>query len=80
MTNEASYEEGRRSVWLALLREALGGLHYSHELTSVGKMAVERVEAVTALRSVCGAFGDNDWPDNLALADVIEKHLHVHLE
>lgn len=27
------------------------------------------------LRQVCDEFGDNDWPDNLHLADVIEKHL-----
>ena len=32
------------------------------------------------LRQVCAKYGDNDWPDNLHLADVIEKHLLRNLE
>ncbi len=36
---------------------------------------LERGAAVAQLRSVCEDFGDNDWPDDLHLADVIEKHL-----
>lgn len=40
---------------------------------------IERKDLVAALREVCKAFGDNDWPDDLHLADVIEKHLAKHL-
>jgi hypothetical protein len=32
------------------------------------------------LRRVCAKFGDNDWSDDLRLADVLEKHLLRHLE
>lgn len=35
----------------------------------------EREAAVAMLRVECAAYDDNDWPDNLHLADIIEKHL-----
>jgi hypothetical protein len=35
----------------------------------------EREVAVAMLRIECAEYDDNDWPDNLHLADVIEKHL-----
>ncbi len=31
------------------------------------------------LRNVCKDFGDNDWPDDLHLGDVIDKHLARYL-
>jgi hypothetical protein len=37
--------------------------------------STERQDVVRQLREVCGDYGDNDWPDNLHLGDVIEKHL-----
>jgi hypothetical protein len=39
----------------------------------------ERKEAIAKLREVCEEFGDNDWEDSLHLADIIEKHLYLHL-
>lgn len=54
------------------------------EAAAVGKaapmVASERSAAVAMLRQVCAAHGDNDWSDNLHLADVLEKHLWRHLE
>lgn len=38
-------------------------------------LRVERAETVAALRRLCDYLGDNDWPDDLHLADVIEKHI-----
>lgn len=35
----------------------------------------EREVAVAMLRIKCAAYDDNAWPDNLHLADIIEKHL-----
>src|SRR2546423_657496 len=35
----------------------------------------EREDVVKLLRDACEEHGDNDWPDNLHLTDVIEKHL-----
>jgi hypothetical protein len=40
----------------------------------------ERERTITALRAVCRDIGDNDWPDDLYLPDVIEKHLHRHFD
>ena len=42
-------------------------------------LLIERQAAIAALREVCAVFGDNDWPDDLYLADIIEKHLAPHL-
>jgi predicted secreted protein len=39
----------------------------------------EREQAVAALRELCAEHGDNDWPDNLHLADIIRKRLGRHL-
>lgn len=39
------------------------------------RLRAERAAAVTMLRVECAAYDDNDWPDNLHLADIIEKHL-----
>lgn len=43
------------------------------------QLAKRLSEAREALRIVCAEFGDNDWSDDLSLADVIEKHLARHL-
>jgi hypothetical protein len=40
----------------------------------------ERKETINVLREICEYYGDNDWPDNLHLADIIEKHLFRHLD
>ena len=42
--------------------------------------AIERQEIVAQLRSFCEEYGDNDWPDELHLADVLEKHLYRHVD
>ena len=34
-----------------------------------------RAETIALLRDLCAQTGDNDWPDDLHPADVIEKHL-----
>jgi hypothetical protein len=39
------------------------------------KLWAERVAAVAMLRIECAEYDDNDWPDTLHLADIIEKHL-----
>jgi len=44
------------------------------------RLQTERSEAVKALRSICRAYGDNDWADTVPLADVIRNHLHVPLD
>lgn len=72
------YEAGRQSAYLDLLRlcmRELPGRDMNRK-----QLLIERAATVAALREVCAAFGDNDWPDNLYLPDVLEKHLVRHLE
>jgi len=68
---EDGYKAGRRDAaqrMLHLAHELTG----NHPLTGIITMSVERNEAIAALREVCA---DNDWPDNLSLADIIRKHV-----
>lgn len=47
--------------------------------TALARAQAELLDVRNALRRVCERFGDNDWDDNLALSDVIEKHLELPL-
>jgi len=41
------------------------------------KLKEERKAAIRQARSLCREFGlANDWPDNLHLADIIEKRIY----
>lgn len=73
------WERGYRAAGVAQLQAALSVLGYMGTKADHAKWIVERETAVRALRQVCKDYGDNDWPDNLSLADVVEKHLHRNL-
>jgi hypothetical protein len=75
--NERDYVRGNHQAWLSMLGECLRQL--GHDAPDAARLVKERHEAIAALRSACEAHGDNDWPDDLALADIIEKHLARHL-
>lgn len=85
--SEIDYVRGSKRAWLTMLSECLKHLGYDglrqlgcddSEISRV-KLVAERSETVLILRSLCKEFGDNDWSDDLHLADVIEKHLAIHL-
>jgi len=73
------YLRGQRDVWVAMLCLVLSNLGADSEEAKAHKWRIEREEAVAMLRRVCEHQGDNDWPDDLHLADVIDKHLWRHL-
>ena len=81
---ERGYIAGRFATETNRLREVLRELCAldldGDPLTEVGRLMLERREAVAALRTICADYGDNDWPGDLHLADVIEKHLGRHLD
>ena len=77
---EEAYTRGSRAAWQLMLGECLKNLGYDGSETARLGWITEREAAVAALRSLCGEWGDNDWADNLHLADVIEKHLARHLD
>lgn len=77
---DLTYSRGRRMAWLFMLQKCCHELGYDDlEVAKAGWIG-ERELAISALRDVCEEFGDNDWPDDLALSDVIEKHLHRYLD
>ena len=76
---EKAYEKGSRMSWILMLGQCLKHLGVNDSETQYAALIAERELTVSALRAVCDEFGDNDWLDNLHLADVVEKHLHRNL-
>lgn len=74
-----SYEQGSRMAWSLMLQECCRQLGYNDVESDKCKWIAEREAAISSLRNVCQEHGDNTWPVDLHLADIIEKHLHRHL-
>lgn len=79
-SDELAYLRGQRSIWLRLLRDAARDLGQDSPEWTAERWRIEREETIAMLRQVCERHGDNDWPDDLHLGDVIEKHLWRNLE
>lgn len=77
---EEIYIRGSRSVWAQLFRECILNLGYDSPEFKNWSWVSEREDAIRTLRRICDEFGDNDWPNNLHLMDIIDKHLGRHLE
>lgn len=73
--SDLSYAAGRRRALLSILAHVLGELGIDDPKAGEARWALERGEVILKLREVCSDFGDNYWPDDLHLADVVEKHL-----
>lgn len=76
---EQLWLEGERAANVGILRFALKALGYESPESEHTKWILEREAAIAQLRMVCREHGDNDWPDTLHLADIIDKHLRRHL-
>ena len=80
-TEETAYVMGSQAAWRQMLSAALANL--PGEPGDPERMLAARTgelhDVRAQLRKLCAAFGDNDWPDDLHLGDVIEKHLAPHL-
>jgi hypothetical protein len=77
--NEADYISGSRAAWCSMLQTCLMNLGVDDPAAGAARWVLERESAVAALREAGNEFGDNDWPQELNLADVIDKHLLRHL-
>ncbi len=75
---ERAYEQGSQMAWQAMLSECLRHLAPHGPLT-VERLVLERAAAISVLRRLCADHGDNEWDDDLHLADILEKHLERHL-
>ena len=84
---ESHYIRGQRSILIQQLRNVLHELSIPYEsvdeapenLMTIARLAMEREETISALRSVCEEHGDNEWSEDLHLADVVNKHLGNYL-
>ncbi len=75
---EKAYELGRKSAFRSLLGECLREV--GTDARTAHGWQLERAELVAALRNLCEDYGDNEWPDELNLSDVINKHLLPYLD
>lgn len=78
--SERDWDAGHKAAWRTMLVLAASELGYDDPLAKAAALIGERADAIVALREVCSEFGRNDWPDNLHLADIIDKNLHRHLD
>lgn len=76
---ERAYDSGSRMAWGLMLGECLKNLGYDNPEAMKAGWVSEREAAISILRALCSEFGDNDWENDLHLADIIEKHLGRHL-
>lgn len=76
--HEELYIRGRKAAYRQILNQCLREIG-EHDRDKDAWRA-ERAETIAVLRMVCDDHGDNDWLDDLHLADVIDKHLARHLE
>ncbi len=72
---ENAYVRGTTMAWLQILQIVMHNLNRDSDEFTIARLIAEREEAVLVLRRLCDDVGDNDWPGNLHLADIIEKHL-----
>lgn len=74
-----TFEEGCRHALMSMAGHLISELNASGGPRTVASLTLaahrERLELVSVLRRLCAKLGDNDWPDDLYLPDVIEKHL-----
>ena len=78
-TFEAAYESGARRAHLIHFTEALRGLDRDGPEWTQKSWVAEREDAILTLRRICAQHGDNDWPDDLHLSDIIQKNLECYL-
>lgn len=72
---DTAYMRGSRFAWTRMLQECLSQLGYDGTESEHTKWILERESTVHMLRGMCRQYGDNDWEDELHLADVVDKHL-----
>lgn len=76
---EQAFGLGERAAYQSMLGQIVRGLVGLGVPVAGERTIAERMAVVALLRRLCAEHGDNDWPDNLHLADVIEKHLVRHM-
>lgn len=77
---ERIYDQGIKQAYTNILLQCLRGLGVDDPTEAKRLVWVaERQAAISILRDLCAEFGDNDWSDDLHLANIIERHLANYL-
>ena len=72
---EESYQWGQKQLLIFQMREIIRQLGYPADMTIEARI-IEREEALIALRQKCQDAGEpSNFPDDLHLADIIQKYL-----
>lgn len=79
-SEERAYLQGQRAILRRQLAEIVRELGHDDAERSRAAWLIEREDVIAQLRTLCSEHGDNDWPDEMHLGDVIEKHLARHLD
>jgi hypothetical protein len=77
--DETAYIQGSRMAWLQMFSLCLRELGYDSAEANPHRWIKEREEALQVLRRICAEYGDNEWDEELHLADILDKHLECHL-
>ena len=77
--HERGYIEGSRRAFINQLSACLRGFYEEGDaldpLVKLARYEVERQEVLSVLRQAAErGWGDSDWPDDLYLPDVLDKH------
>ena len=72
---ESIYMRGYAAAQLSMLNVCMRGLGVDDPVARAAAYLEERMAVIQYLRSECAEYGDNDWPDDLYISDIIEKHL-----
>lgn len=79
MVSDYALEQGDTSIYNSpeyrRTKEKLVEVILEEKLDRLKWLEDERQETLQKLRLICNEFGDNTWPDNLYIPDIIEKFL-----
>jgi hypothetical protein len=73
--DERMYLQGLRQAFIRMLGVCIEGLGADDSLVRKVRWLKEREEVKLRLHELCREFGDDSWPEDLYLPDVMEKHL-----
>ncbi len=82
--NEQDYMRGSGNAYRSMMLHCMRKLGVKTKTETlereVTQLGAEREEAISVLRDICAVCGDNNWEENLHLADIIDKHLRRYLD
>jgi len=73
---EQCYLQGSQQAWRMMLGTCLRQLGCEDTSAGQARWVAERTDVILLLRSLCAEYGDNDWPDNLHISDILGKHIY----